>query len=712
MIHNQNKSQCDPHLGCGKFKLLSEFNKRQLRVSGPCSSVRPKRCRECTQHETACREVKAKTKRLKKLAAHGNANSERCMTCSPTNTRDDNEKTKNYINYIINEANITHRTFTIKQSVSLGSRTIAFLFKMPTPDQIDSVHNKLIDNEDQDVENHLIYNYIKLYNTLCTNIAGDFATHGSGECNTCRQHASFLSLLIGRPSSNNPTGLIFCNSTVNRNNNQNYARKAVEAMLHILTEINIPLGIHIISSCDPYVLTHIHSGNEPLHKRKEWMHYGARCDRKSDVGIDSELYQCAHSQYMWQAAEMLNGFSHQYNNWRASLQLIKNLIRGRCDDLPPSFCERIPYADKYIPLLDWMFELVNDWEAVGDYSSFMDQYLKEQLVITSAILRSDAYTTGVGQTIILNFSERHTIFNWLNNNKSATELRAMIVCNVNPIKYMNYNIVVPKTGQMIQALDMLGNFHMRMMLTEEAVTYGAYKLIGERANMHSINSLASNAHYKEASPGVANRMNSSSHEWNAKYVTNLTMFQLCQRIKNGMIWKLEVDTAINAVAYAATTNLDASKLCVPHPWSFINKENTLSFHFNQDKPNKYMDCLDQTSPNSAWGEVSHVYHIPTNDKYCIHIFILVDGREVLKHGNATGSKIPNCCFSAFLNTACRRTCGTAFEALNDTMDVIIPDGPLAIGIGVNMANATGGLAQSIQIRINDENRWRTITHSF
>jgi hypothetical protein len=743
--NNENKTQCDIRVGCGKFKFSSEFTKRQLRASGIRSSTRPKRCRECIQRELICRETIAQTKRLKKMAGcnamrdcpgpSGSVNRRRCLVCtqyynimrSPADTKADIIKTNNYIKYITNEASIIHTTFTIRQPICLGLRTVAFLFKMPTPTQLDSEQYKnefgriFINDDSCDdmIRLRQICDYTETYDTLCTKIAGDFATNGDRECNTCRERAAFLGLLIGRPSNDNPTGLVFCTSTINRNYNQRFARNAVKKMLYILTELNVPLGIHIISNCDPCILARIHSGNEPRQLCKEWIHYSAQCDRKSDVGIDGPLYQAAYSQYMWQALEMLNGFSHQYNNWREPLQLIKNLIRGRCDNLPPSFCEPIPYANKYIPCIDWMLELVNDWEAVGDYSSFNEQYLKEQIVIASAIIRTDVCTQA-GQTIMSNFTERHTIIGWLNNVRSAAEMRSIIVCHVNPINHI-FPTNTLGTKQISQAINMLGNFHMRMMLVEEAMKLGASKLIGEGANMQNINysssnamrDLMDNARHKNNLASFANRMNSSSHEWKTNYEANLTMIMLHQQIKKGIIWKLEVNTSDNTVAYAATTNLDSCNLCVPHPWAFINNDRTSPFRFNQYKPKGYINRLDQTSPNSAWGEVSHVYHIPTtDDKYYINIFILVDGREVLKHGAVAGRKIPNCCIPSFLTAACRRTCGSTFEALNDTMDVIIPDGPLAIGIGVNNIDNTGMLAQFVQIKINNENRWRSITHSF
>jgi hypothetical protein len=47
----------------------------------------------------------------------------------------------------------------------------------------------------------------------------------------------------------------------------------------------------------------------------------------------------------------------------------------------------------------------------------------------------------------------------------------------------------------------------------------------------------------------------------------------------------------------------------------------------------------------------------------------------------------NCCYPVFLNTEFRRQCGSAFEALNHTMRLVIPSDPIAAGVAITDTHA-------------------------
>jgi hypothetical protein len=68
---------------------------------------------------------------------------------------------------------------------------------------------------------------------------------------------------------------------------------------------------------------------------------------------------------------------------------------------------------------------------------------------------------------------------------------------------------------------------------------------------------------------------------------------------------------------------------------------------------------------------------------------------------------PNFCFPVFLETAIRRTCGSAFEGLKNTSTMALPEGytpnktPVAVGFGTSVKDGiTGSLIEPVKLRVD------------
>ena len=129
------------------------------------------------------------------------------------------------------------------------------------------------------------------------------------------------------------------------------------------------------------------------------------------------------------------------------------------------------------------------------------------------------------------------------------------------------------------------------------------------------------------------------------------------------------------VGYIAKTSLPHEKLCVPFMW-----------------------CVFESSINigvTTWTKVTHI--VPTwkqldNTKYRNVFFVI---------NNTHGKNIKdNCCFPGFLSSEYKRTCGSAFEGLNKTMPITVPDEPLVLGFMTNTKNEGNDLCGTITVRLN------------
>ena len=129
--------------------------------------------------------------------------------------------------------------------------------------------------------------------------------------------------------------------------------------------------------------------------------------------------------------------------------------------------------------------------------------------------------------------------------------------------------------------------------------------------------------------------------------------------------------------------LFAPLLQVPIIWAFRSKGNTL-------RNNLVLTGV------SDWVNISHVLDMrqPLEDtRYSIVLFVVENARPVDK-------KVGCPLFKEFLNSAYFTVLGSTIEALARNSNAIVPEGPLAMGVGINVGFSNNKLAQSITIRVD------------
>mgnify|MGYP001280787114 CR=1 FL=1 len=165
-----------------------------------------------------------------------------------------------------------------------------------------------------------------------------------------------------------------------------------------------------------------------------------------------------------------------------------------------------------------------------------------------------------------------------------------------------------------------------------------------------------------------------------------TMSELIRKVKSGEIYKLEVNSVQLYNVYVAKTDIDKSKIIHDHLWLFLNGESSSS-RFN------------------GYVEVSHIHTIFSETTHKNIIFIVKDSRRSLYKKPITS----NCCLPEYLKPSVMRSCGKAFEYLNNKLPIVIPDsGELAIGIGTSVSIGKS-LLSSVNVKINGSDLCKVIT---
>jgi hypothetical protein len=151
---------------------------------------------------------------------------------------------------------------------------------------------------------------------------------------------------------------------------------------------------------------------------------------------------------------------------------------------------------------------------------------------------------------------------------------------------------------------------------------------------------------------------------------------LLARIASGAVHKLEVKPVGLSITYAASTTLEPDKLSVPHLWAFYTGRSPA-------------EC----GMTAEFVEVAAVMPLHRYVREYKNVLFLVEGARPPPNPG-------NCCFPAFLSVQHRRTCGKAFERINTALPIVIPEGPVACGVGTSASGEDGKLVYPVHIRVN------------
>lgn len=242
----------------------------------------------------------------------------------------------------------------------------------------------------------------------------------------------------------------------------------------------------------------------------------------------------------------------------------------------------------------------------------------------------------------------------------------MLTDRLSPAKYQRPTTIKPQNVQ--NAIQTLGDFTNTIMTWKEASMLPDTIVFQSKdtSSMQSFQHMLSSTANKKKPYGFASR--------SKPIITTITqLIQFCETNKTA---RIEICTSNSTTCYLATTTLQQDLLSVPHLWSFLNNTAPASIGMQ------------------TWEDVcgiARMFFAPHKNL----VFLLRDTTKIKTAG------LSNCCFPAFISAQHRRTCGDAFERLNQTMKLKIPSGKhIAIGIGVSIKDTAGTLHKPATIRID------------
>ena len=267
--------------------------------------------------------------------------------------------------------------------------------------------------------------------------------------------------------------------------------------------------------------------------------------------------------------------------------------------------------------------------------------------------------------------------------QSETAMKKLMEQRMCPTLYQR-RVAPPKMGNIQEAEKILGHFsniiHTLQELRElpNTVTVcdsgesSGAKEEGITSDVYS--SMKASAKKKDPRQGKFN----FAARAKSSILSPRTLTELMEMIVDGRITKLHLDTSSHSLTYTARTTLDRDKIIHPYFWCFLDG--------NQTRARGKQIVTDITHTKTS-----------SHDNYTFRI-------EGLERGIYSGEDLSsrsNCCFPEFLATSIRRSCGPVFEDFNRRVPISVPGGPISLGVGTSVKNASGELYSVVTVYIND-----------
>jgi len=353
--------------------------------------------------------------------------------------------------------------------------------------------------------------------------------------------------------------------------------------------------------------------------------------------------------------------------------------------------DKAPYGNKFIPAVNWCEAILNDLET---HSKKWEHFSPKEKISFAIyhIIRAGLAKDSAGSVAMLFQTAYNNIIGLLEDAKSESAMTNLCAERLDPSNYQR-RTVDATPGQIANAIKHLGDFTNSIMneaqakeLIPEMVFHGQSLTTEQDSESASLTSptlpTSSMTGFKaqldkiqkpEVPTSFASRCGKSSIDVEIKNIKTLRDFVDLTR-KNPDL-KVEI-SGTSSVAYVASTTLDKDKIAHRHLWGFMNGFPASSFGLS-----------------NSWTEVSHtipMYEYITGYKSVIFVTPAINKM----------SNFRNCCFPEFLTPEFRRACGSAFEGLNSTTKIAIPDGQLMAGFGTSIKDNAGKLHSPVNLRVN------------
>ncbi len=363
--------------------------------------------------------------------------------------------------------------------------------------------------------------------------------------------------------------------------------------------------------------------------------------------------------------------------------LTRLIVQGKVSlELMKTCLDKAVYGHRLIPAVDWCVNILNELET----RSKQWQYFTPKKKIVFAvhhIIRAGLSEDSNGTVALLFETANNNIIELLEKAKSETTMTAMCEDRLNPEKYQRPTVDASEQ-QIKNASNLLGYFTNQLLtkdraeeLIPEIVHHGQSRTQANPASsMAGFSALLAKAQAAKAKApsGFASRCGKSSSDVNIEKINSVRKFVEFTRGRPES--KVEVAVDYGGFAYAAETTLSKDKIGHRNLWAFNSGWNKSTFGLT-----------------GSWAPVAitiPMYEYIVGYKTCLFVI------EGIKPRTSLG----NCCFPELLTSQYQRVCRTAFEGLNTTTQIEVPDGQLMIGIGSSVSDAYGNLTHPINLRVD------------
>lgn len=321
-----------------------------------------------------------------------------------------------------------------------------------------------------------------------------------------------------------------------------------------------------------------------------------------------------------------------------------------------SCLDKATYGRMLLPSVEWLVRVVNH---------FRDTHHNRMIECARILLWTAISPDGLYDAVSPVIQQAiKNVIPIMADAKNEAAMISMLNDRLSPSNYQRPSTTKEiKPQQVMSAMRTLGDFTNRLMTWEEASRLPGALILRHEGSMQSFRGMMPSK--RPAPYTFASRSGIS---------TLSGLVDLCTREPGT---RLEIRTMSMSPCYLASTTLDPTMLSVPHLWAFMNGKTPASIGMKQ------------------WEDVCGIVRM----EYQPHnnwVFVIRDTSRLAMHS------FPNCCFPAFLSIQHRRSCRDAFERLNTTMRLGLPDKTAhsAVGIGVSITDSSGRLNKPLTIRVN------------
>jgi hypothetical protein len=387
-------------------------------------------------------------------------------------------------------------------------------------------------------------------------------------------------------------------------------------------------------------------------------------------------------------------------------RLISNLLsqEGGIDgaiaslSLMDACCKKAPYGDTFLGTVNWLLEFLTVLKTSFGGRSLDQISPIEKFTLLGQLLFKGRLTLDFHGTTCTSFHQaNNNVIDLMQTAKSEEAMIKLLTERLDPTKYLRRDETkVLSDKQIDQTMKILGDFEHRMMTHDKLATLPRVVVLTEKKTSSSLSAFEKMKLEKSAGGGASASASASASGGGgfaarcgkSNLTTTITKIktveQLCDFLRVHPDTELEIQVEsgypvklVDSTLIGKTDDEGVPLLKVPFVWGFSS------------------NSILQVYKLAGYQKVSHVlpmWDISSEYKKYQNVYFGIKVSYVDFPGV--------CTFPEFLSDKYLRVLGPAFEKLHNTMEMILPEGPLAYGIGNTASDRDHTLMKPLNLKVD------------